>query len=184
MTPKATIKQEKKDKVAAIADAMKSASSVVFIDYKGLGVKTQQELASKLRETGSKMLVAKNSLLKLAGQDAKLPKETLTDTVLEGQTAVVFGEADPVSPVQIIGKFAEEFEIPKMKAGVVEGSYQDTDGLLKISKLPSKDVLYGKVVGAIASPSYGLVGTLQGNLNKLLFILNQAKEKANQPASA
>lgn len=177
MSPKAVIKQDKKDKVTALADSMKSASSVVFVDYKGLGVKSQQELAGKLREAGAKMLVAKNSLLKLAGKDAKLPEEALTDTVLEGQTAVIFGNADPVSPVQIIGKFAEEFEIPAMKAGVVEGAFQDADGLVRISKLPSKEVLYGKVVGAIASPAYGLVGTLQGNLNKLVWIL---KAKAEQ----
>lgn len=177
MTPKADIKQEKKEYVNEIADTLKSATSAVFIDYTGMGVVAQQDLKTRLRESGGKMFVAKNTLIQLAAEKAELPADAITDELLSGQTAVVVGTDDPVAPIQILGKFVKETEMAKMKSGVVEGSFQNADGLLKISKLPGKEELYAKVVGGVAAPMYGLVGTLQGNLNKLVWIL---KAKVDQ----
>lgn len=180
MTPKAEIKQEKKDYVSDMAEQLKSASSTVFIDYTGMGVVAQQDLKKQLRDSGGTMFVAKNTLIQLAAQKAEFPQDAITDEVLSGQTAIVIATDDPVAPIQVLGKFAKDSEMGKMKAGVVEGSYQNADGLLKISKLPGKEELYAKVVGGVAAPMYGLVGTLQGNLNKLVWIL---KAKVDQGQS-
>lgn len=177
MTPKAELKPEKKDYVNTMADQLKSASSTVFIDYTGMGVVAQQELKARLRESGGKMFVAKNTLIQIAGKNAGFPDDAITDEILSGQTAVVVASDDAVAPIQILGKFASETESAQMKAGVVEGSFQNKESLLKISKLPGKDELQAKVVGAVAAPMYGLVGTLQGNLNKLVWIL---KAKVDQ----
>ena len=54
---------------------------------------------------------------------------------------------------------------------------ENLDELTKLSKLSGKDELATQVLGAIASPMYGLVGTLQGNLQKLIFVLNEAKNQ-------
>lgn len=177
MAPKATIKQEKKDHVDSLSESLKSAKSVVFVDYAGMGVSLQQNFKSKLREVGGTMLVAKNTLISLAGKKAQLPEEATTYDLLSGQTAMILSGEDAVASIQILGKFAKDNEIPKIKAGVVEGVYQDEAGVLKISKLPSKEQLQANVVGAIAGPMYGLVGTLQGNLQKLVYILDQARLK-------
>jgi len=177
MTPKAEIKQEKKDYINSMADEFKSATSAVFIDYTGMGVQLQQDLKAKLRESGGKMFVAKNTLIKLAGEKAEFPQDSISDENLSGQTAIVLGTDDPVSPIQILGKFSTENETAKMRAGIVEGVFQNADGLLRISKLPGKDVLYAQVVGSVAAPMYGLVGTLQGNLNKLVWILKAKVEQ-------
>lgn len=179
MTPKATIKPEKKDYVEDLAQQLKSASSSVFVDFTGMGVVAQQELKSELRSCGGKMLVAKNTLLKLAGKAADLPEDTLTDEVLSGQTALVLSSDDAVAPIQILGKYSTSKELGHMKAGVVEGIFQNKESLLKISKLPGKQELYAKVVGGVASPMYGLVGTLQGNLNKLVWVLKAKVDQSN-----
>lgn len=178
MTPKAELKPEKKDYVNTMADQLKSASSTVFIDYTGMGVVAQQELKARLRESGGKMFVAKNTLIQIAGKNAGFPDDAITDEILSGQTAVVVAADDAVAPIQILGKFASETESAQMKAGVVEGVFQNKEGLVKISKLPGKDELQAKVVGAVAAPMYGLVGTLQGNLNKLVWVLKAASQKA------
>ncbi|MFI5241361.1 MAG: 50S ribosomal protein L10, partial [Microgenomates group bacterium] len=81
-------------------------------------------------------------------------------------------------PIQVLGKFAKEFELPKFKVGVVEGSFQNSDALTKISKLPSRDALLGQLLGSLMSPMYGLTGTLNSNLQKLVYILDQ-KAKMN-----
>jgi len=174
MTPKAKIKPEKKDYVKDLAETLKSAKSAVFVDYSGLGVKAQQELKKALKEVDGSMFVAKNTLIKLAGNEAKLPQKAFENEFLSGQTAVIICENDPVAPIQIIGKFIKDNEVMAFKSGVVEGDFQDTEGLEKISKLPGKEELGAQVVGAIAGPLYALVGSLNSPMQKLVYILQEA----------
>ena len=163
--------------VENLAEELKSANSVVLINFAGMGVKTQQELKKRLKEVDAKMVVVKNTLFKLAGEKVKLPNETLSDTALAGQTALIITEKDPITPLQVLAKFTKEFEVPQLKVGIVEGYFQNEEELTKLSKLSGKDGLVAQVVGAIASPMYGLIGTLEGNLQKLVFVLNEAKNQ-------
>lgn len=163
--------------VENLKEQLKTATSVVLIDYTGLTVKAQQDLKKRLAEVGAKMEVVKNTLLKLAGKEAGTPDEVITDTVLSGPVAIVVTQGDPIAPLQVLSKFAKEFEIPNLKVGIVEGKLQDKDALTILSTLPGKDVLFAQVTGAIGAPLYGLVGTLQGNLQKLVYILKEASGK-------
>ncbi len=142
-----------------------------------MNVKTQQELKKNLKEVGAKLIVVKNTLFALAAKEAKFTKKTTTDTVLKGQTALIVTEDDPVAPLQILAKFASEFDVPQLKVGVVEGSFQDKDALETLSKLPGKDVLLAQVVGSIGSPVYGLFGTLNAKMQELIYTLEQASKK-------
>ena len=166
-------KAEKPFFVENLAAELSSAKSVVLINFAGLSVKSQQELKRRLKETDAKMLVVKNTLLKRAGGAAKIPSDTLSDEVLSGQTALVIGSSDPIAPIQVLGKFASEFEVPSFKVGIIEGAFQDNEALVKISKLPGKDALLGQLLGTLLSPSYGLVGTLNANMQNLLYVLKQ-----------
>ena len=168
------VKQPKVDAVSTLESTMKNASSITFIDYKTLGMKESQALKKKLSEGKGTMFVAKNTLFKIAGKNAGLPEEVLSDTVLSGQTAMVVGTEDPVSPIQALGKFMADTDKTNWKAGVVEGQFQDAQGMARISKLPGKDQLVAQIIGGISSPLYGLLSTLNGNIQKLVYIL-QAK---------
>jgi large subunit ribosomal protein L10 len=169
-------KPEKITLVENLTTTLKGAPAVILVDYAGLSVKLQQKLKKELKPTGSKMFVAKNTFFKIAGDNAKFPKEILDMELLKGQTAIVTTGEDVVAPLQILAKFAKENEIPQFKVGVVEGSFQTKENLIKLSKLPAKEVLYAQVVGGIGAPLYGLVGTLQGNIQKLLYILKAKAE--------
>jgi len=141
---------------------LSSKKNFVLINYTGLTVKSQQELKKRLKEVGAKMLVVKNTLLKRASEAAKLDKEILTDEILSGQTALVISEGDPISFIQVIGKFTKEFSVPQMKVGIIDGLFQNSLFLSQISILPSKDVLLSQ-----------LLGVLSGNLQKLVYVLSQ-----------
>lgn len=157
---------------------LKDAKSVVLVNYAGLTVKSQQELKRRLSEVGGKMVVVKNTLLSRAAESAGLKKENLEGDVLKGQTALIIATGeDVVAPIQILGKFAKEFEVPKFKVGMVEGSFQDSAALAKLSTLPGRDALLSQVLGTLMGLEYGLVGTLNGNLQKLVYILSEASKK-------
>ncbi len=173
-------KTQKSFFVENLVEELKSTESAILVNFSGMGVKTQQELKKRLSEVGARMLVVKNTLFKLAGKKAGLPKEALADDILAGQTALVLSDKDPISPLQVLAKFAKEFEVPQLKIGIIEGFIQDKESLIKLSKLPDKKALVAQVVGSMATPMYGLIGTLQGNLQKLVFVLNEAKQKGGE----
>lgn len=172
-------KAEKSIFVENLIEELKSAKSVVLINFAGLSVKNQQELKKRLKEVGGRMLVVKNTLLKRACESASIDKEVLTDTVLQGQTALIVASEDPISPIQILGKFAKEFvseagySVPKFKVGIVEGTFQDELDLTKLATIPSRDVLLAQLLGTLIGSSYSLVGTLSANMQKLVYVLEQ-----------
>jgi len=169
--------------VENLIEELKRAKSLVLVNYTGLNVKAQQELKKRLNEVDGSMVVIKNTLLKRAGEAAKLDAGMVKDEVLQGQTALVIARVDPIGPIQVLGKFAKEFvseagsPLPKFKVGIVDGTFQDEASLSKLSMLPGRDVLLGQLLGALVSSEYGLVATLNGNLQKLVYILDQ---KAHQ----
>lgn len=165
------LKADKRVLVKDLGKTLQDAKSVVLVNYAGLNVKAQQELKSRLSEVGARMIVVKNTLLKIAADEAKLDKQAFSDTILQGQTALIIATEDSVSPIQVLGKFSKEFELPKFKVGIVDGNFSDESALSKISTLPSKDILLSQVLGSLMSPMYGLTSTLEGNLQKLVYIL-------------
>ena len=171
------LKADKKTFVENLKTELKDAKSVVLVNYAGLSVKSQQELKARLSEVGGKMVVVKNPLFLRAAESAGFKTKDLEGEALVGQTALVIATDDPVAPVQVLGKFSKEFDIPKFKIGIVEGSFQDTDSLSQIASLPGRDALLGQALGSLMGLNYGLVGTLNGNLQKLVYILDQASKK-------
>ena len=170
-------KVEKTKIVSDLTENLKGATSVVLIDYTGLSVKKQQDLKKRLKVVGAGMEVVKNTLFKIAGTNAKVDEGALTDEVLSGPVALVITKEDPIAPLQVISTFATEFEIPNLKVGIVEGTFRGKNDLEKLAKLPSKEVLYAQVVGSVSSPLYGIVGVLNANMQKLVYILKEASQK-------
>jgi large subunit ribosomal protein L10 len=171
-------KAEKIFFVDNLTEELKGAKSVVLINFIGMGVKAQQNLKKQLKAVGAKMIVVKNTLLKIAAKKAKIDESILEDSILTGQTALILTSDDALSPIQVLGKFAKEFEIPQMKIGIVEGVLTDAASLTHISSLPGRDALLGQLLGALMAPSYGLVSTLNAGPSRLVSMLD-AKAKAN-----
>lgn len=164
-------KSEKITLVENLSKDLSEAKGLVLVNFAGMGVKAQQELKKRLKEVGASLVVVKNTLLKKAAEAAKIDAKAIEDSILTGQTALVIALEDSLSPIQVIGKFTKEFEIPQMKVGIVDGTFQDKDSLLVLSKLPGRDALLGQVLGSLMAPQYSLVSTLQGNIQKLLYVL-------------
>lgn len=164
-------KAEKVTLVQDLTEELKGAKSLVLVNYTGLNVKAQQELKKRLNEAEGYMVVVKNTLLKRAAKEANLDEGMLKDEVLQGQTALIVAKEDALAPIQVLGKFAKEFELPKFKVGIVDGTFQDEASLAKLSTLPGRDVILGQLLGSLMSPMYGLVGTLQSPMQKLVYIL-------------
>lgn len=180
---------KKSEKILVVEDLtarLGDAKSIVLTDITGLRVNDQNRLRRMLNEVDAKLLVVKNTLLSRALGQAHHIKHLTSNLkpVLSGQTAIIISQANEVEPLQALGKFIKKLEMPRLKVGIISGNIYDETSLVQISKLPGREVLAAQVVGALTNPLYNLVGTLQGNLQKLVYLLSEVSKSANQNVSA
>ena len=179
----AKTRQQKEEIIKKIAELLKTMKSLVFIDYYGLKVKEINNLKKILKEKNSQYLVTKKTLLKLALKNAGI--ENINLDALAGGIGLVWSPMDEVEPARLIVKFKKEHEKMKIQGGIFSArggsalggdlEFIGSDKIEFLAKLPSKEQLIGQVVGLLKAPLSGLVYTLQGNLNKLVYILSQIK---------
>ena len=135
--------------VAAIAEDVKDAQSVVIVDYRGLTVAQDTELRKQLRDAGIIYKVCKNTMMKRAFEGTEF--EGLAQ-YLEGPSAMAVSKDDATAPARILCKFAKTAEKLEVKAGVVEGKVYDEAGVKELSAIPSREELLSKLLGSIQSP--------------------------------
>ena len=143
---KVGLKQPIVDEIAALFDG---AASAVLVDYRGLTVEQDTALRKQLREAGVSYKVYKNTLIKRAAEGTAF---AALDPDLEGPTALAVSKADATAPARAIAKFAKTADKLELKAGVVEGTYYDANGMQVIATIPSREELLGKLLGSIQSP--------------------------------
>ena len=163
--------------LADLKDKLASAKSVVFADYHGLSVSQMQDLRAKVKETAGQLLVTKNTLLKLALKDKHGNK--LNDA-LKGPTALLIATEDEIGPLKALVGFAQEFDLPKVKAGVLEDRILSPEEIAELAKLPGRMELQAKLVATLNAPRTGLVTVLSGNFRQLIFALKAIQESKSE----
>ena len=163
---------EKEKLVADMSGQLDKSKSVLLVNYQGLKVNEIQELKKKLREQGIGFQIVKNTLFKIAVKKAGL---SIEDSLLDQPVAVVWGEADEVTPAKLTVEFGKTAEKLTIIGGIINGNYVDVEMIKKLAALPGREELYAKLVGTLNAPMYRLVNALQGNLRSLVYILNQYK---------
>ena len=161
--PSAQVVERKQQIVNDLSDKLKNAQACVIVNYAGITVENDTALRKELTAAGVNYSVIKNTLIKRACENSGF--EDLTD-VLEGMTAVATSDTDPVAAAKILSKYAEKIESFEIKAGFVDGKILDKDGVDQLAKLPSKEVLIGKVLGSLQSSLYSLAYVLQAYVDK------------------
>ena len=168
----------KAEKTLLIEDVLRrvNASPFMFVvDYTGLTVDKFAELRKRLRSCGSQIHVFKNTLVKKAADKAGSPADL--GAALTGQSAVVTGDQDVCAAAKIMKTFADEFEKPKLKAGVLDGKLLDADAIKALASLPTKDVLRSQLLGVFKAPMGKLVRVLNEPAASLARVLQAKADK-------
>ena len=167
-------RDQKAAAIAEIAADIESSQAVFAVDYRGISVPQAAELRAKLREADAVFRVVKNSLTERAADQTGA--EDLKP-LLQGPTALTFVRGDAALAAKAIADYARLTQLLPFKGGVMDGAALDPDQLRAISRLPSREVLYGQLVGVVASPISGLVRTLGALVGGLAVALGQVREK-------
>ena len=151
-------KAAKQAVIDEIKEKLDGAQSAVVIDYMGITVEQADAMRKKLREANVDYTVYKNTLIKRAIDGTEF--DGLAD-VLAGPTAIAISKEDATAPARELSSIIKEFEMMEFKAGVVEGTFYDKDGIKTIANIPSRDTLIAKFMGSIQSPVGKMVRTIQ-----------------------
>jgi len=159
--PNAKVLESKKAVVDALTGKIKEATSIVFVDYKGINVAQDTDLRKQFREAGVEYTVVKNTLTRFATKEVGYD----FDEVLNGTTAMASTTGDPIAPARIVVEFAKKNKIAlNIKGGVVEGSVLSAQQLNGFGELPSKNALVASVLGTFLAP-----------ISSLAFVLDQIR---------
>jgi large subunit ribosomal protein L10 len=178
-----------RDQKAAVIDEVavqiQEAEAVFAVDYRGISVPQAAELRTKLRDADASFRVVKNTLTERAADQAGA--EGLKE-LLEGPTAMTFVKGDAAAAAKALRDFRRATQLLEFKGGWMNGAALSPDEIDSIAQLPSREVLYGRLVGMVAYPLNGLAGAL-GNLvgglaRQLQQIADQGLVGGDAPAPA
>jgi len=178
-----------RDQKAAVIDevaAQISESEAVFaVDYRGISVPQAAELRTRLRDADASFRVIKNTLSERAAD--KAGAEGLKE-LLEGPTAMTFVRGDAAAAAKALRDFHRANQLLEFKGGWMNGGPLTADEIQAIAQLPSREVLYGRLVGMVASPLTGLAAAMGGLIGGLARQLQQLADQGlvggDVPASA
>lgn len=197
----------KENIVAELKDKIARAKGMVFTSYQGLTHKQLEGLKKKVQALSADFVATKNTLIKLALLNSKLETRnskqrdsgvadaSQNDVILasrrrvqnpsrisdfQGSTATLFLYGDPVSPLKELAKTIKELNLPTIKFGILDGEVLTQDQVIKISTLPSRDILLAQLAFSLKSPISGLHRALNWNLQKFVMTLHAIESKKSQ----
>ena len=160
--------------IEEVAGQLREADAVYAVDYRGTSVPQAAELRSKLRDADTRFRVVKNTLTERAADDAGAEA---IKPYLEGPTALVFVNGDAAVAAKTLSDFSRTSGLLAFKGGWMGGEVLSAEQIDAIAKLPSRDVLYGRLVGMVASPITGLASAMGGLIGGLARQLQQIAEQ-------
>ena len=159
-------REQKAAVIDEVAAQISEAEAVFAVDYRGISVPQAADLRTRLRDADASFRIVKNTLTLRAAD--KAGADALKE-LLEGPTAMTFVRGDAAAAAKALSDFrrASGGRLLEFKGGWMNGAPLDTAQIEAIARLPTRDVLYGRLVGMVASPLTGLVTSLNGLIGGL-----------------
>ena len=156
------ISKDKKNTLVADLTALLSDSKmVVYAKYQGLTVKEMEELRKLARESGVKIKVVKNRLVKVAMKEIAAYKDTDAST-LNGQLLYALGTDEDFDAAKILTKFAKTHDKMELIGGFdAEGANLSKEEVTTLGNLPTKNELIAQIVDTLLSGVNGIVSGLE-----------------------
>ena len=150
--------------IEEVAAQISDAEAVFAVDYRGMSVPQAAELRTKLREADARFRVVKNTLTERAADEAGADG---LKRVPRGPDRAGVRQRRRRGGRQGAADFRRTSGLLAFKGGWMNGDALSADEIDAIAKLPSRDVLYGRLVGMVASPLTGLASAMGGLIGGL-----------------
>jgi large subunit ribosomal protein L10 len=173
------LRQDKERIVSELVQRLKSSHNLLVADYRGLSMPEIDELRTKLLETGARFSVVKNTLTRLAAEEAGVKQ--LLD-LIDGPTAIAFIDADgdPAAAAKILNDTSRAHDVLVIRGGLLEGDTVSDVEIKRLATLPPADVLRAQFAGAVAAPLTTIVGLFTAPLRDLVNVIDARIEQLRE----
>jgi len=180
-------KSQKEKVVADLVERLRATDSLIVADYRGLTNAQLVDLRAKLRGSGARLTVVKNTLTRRAAEEAG------TDAILallEGPTAIAFVEAegDPVAVAKALADAAKDTKVLALRGGLLSGQTLTGADVEELAKLPAPEVVKAQLVGVMVAPLTQLAALIAAPVRDLVGLIDariaQLEEGGDTSAAA
>ena len=153
-------KNQKIELVESLTQKFKNSSALYFTKYTGMNVDQATELRFNFKESNSEYFISKNTLTKLAIENAGLDTK-LFESYLMGQIGIAYAGDDPTAPARVIKDFCKSNDCLEVLGLYFDGEIYESSKYKELADLPSKEELLTKMVCGLNSPMTKVVFCLQ-----------------------
>jgi len=172
------LKTEKERVVAELVERLRTSSTLIVADYRGLDMGAIDDVRSELVKHGARFSVVKNTLTRRAAEAAGVEE---LKGFLEGPTAIAFvGDGDMVAVAKALNDSARATKILTLKGGILEGRPMSAEDVRDLAALPPVDVLRGQVLAAVIAPLNAIAGLVNAPLQNLHGLLDARIEQLRE----
>ncbi|MDR4496546.1 MAG: 50S ribosomal protein L10 [Candidatus Scalindua sp.] len=152
----------------------KDSNSFVILGYKGVSAQQADSLRRDLDEKEIKVRVVKNTLASITFREIGFPG---LGELLEGPSAVVTSNNDPVELAKVLDKWSKQIAEIKILGGLMEGKLLSVDDVKTLATIPSREVVFTQILFGIQTPLRQLANIFNAVVNNLYNILVSIEEK-------
>lgn len=160
--------------VEDLQDKFKKAGATFIADYKGLKALEMDEIRKALRDASIDFKIVRNTLARRAIKGTEL--EAISGNLKES-TAIAFSYKDAAAAAKTLVQFSKDKPNLKLRVGTLGAKVISLAEIQGLAELPPRDVLLGRLLGSMKSPTTGLVMVLSGVPRKFLYALNAIKDQ-------
>lgn len=154
---------------------LSDCSDVFLLSYHKLKSAEMTLLRKNLKNAGASVFVTKNSFTRKIFEEAKVNASAAS--FIDGPMALVFVKSDPIATSKVLISFFREHEALQIRGGFMHDRVISLDDIKRISKLASKQALYGQVASTLNAPIGKLAKSLNQIVVKLAYALQHVKDK-------
>lgn len=180
-TTLAITKERKQQMVDEYVDWIHQSKALIVMEYTGLTMKQMDDLRGKIRESGGEFHIVKNTLGKVAFQQAGWETPA---ALFEGSTAISFAFQDAAATAKTINEFIRTSEFVKVKGGYLDQHAISAADVKALAELPPLPVVRAQLMGTILAPASKLVRTLAEPARALAAVMKAYSDKDNVAAEA
>jgi len=170
-------KQQKTEQIEKGQKLFKESNILVFTDFTGTGAEDMRGLRKSLKEIGAKFRVIRKRLMRIIFEKMGID---FNPEQFESQVGTISSPNDISEVVGPVYKFFVEKKGFSAKGGSASGGkilgaydlaekkFIDAETVIKIGKLPTREVLLGQLVGVLSAP-----------MRMLAYVLSEKGRKEN-----
>ena len=140
--------EPKKAIVADFSAQLRTAEAVIIAENGGLSVADLSALRSRLRESGGRLSVVKNTLARRALDGT--PFDGLSPNL---RGPLLYGVSpDPAALAKTLAEFGAQNKRLSLKGGAMPNTVLDAAGVAALAKLPGREVLLAELARTMRAP--------------------------------